>query len=106
MLGSPVRHVDDDRVRPADQRRAEALRGLVVKAPLPPVARHELGNDHERHRRWLARGHLGIEMVEVGKDRFDEDPHLGLDDVKRHVVEAAIPLVALRERGRAVVARP
>ena len=51
---------------------------------------------------WPA-GTLGVEVVEVRQDRLDEDLHLGLDDVERDVLEPAVPLLALRERVRAVV---
>src|SRR5204863_536120 len=59
-----VRHVDHHRVRAPDQRRAQPPSRLVVERPLPPVAGHELGQDHEGDRSLLV-GDGPVQRVEV-----------------------------------------
>src|SRR3954453_6538607 len=50
LLFAPVGHVDDDRMRPADQRRPEPVGRLVVQDAFPPAARDVLGNHDEGDR--------------------------------------------------------
>ena len=51
VLLAPVGHVDDDRVLATQQGLAQPPRRLVVEDPLPPAARHELGDHYEGDRR-------------------------------------------------------
>ena len=100
---APVRHVDDDRVRPAEQHGPQPLGGLVVQDPLPPVAGHVLGDDHERDRLVLVRRPGGVEDVEVGEQRPDQRPVRRLDDHQRHARDLALQVVAQARRRLGVV---
>src|SRR3954471_22741684 len=48
MVAAAIRDVGDHRVLASDERRLEALRGLVVEQPVPPVAGGRLRGGHGR----------------------------------------------------------
>ena len=71
--------------------RLEALGGLVVEQPVPPVAGDVLGQDDDRDRRLLVRRPGLVEDVEVGDERRDERPVRRLDDDQRHARAPGAP---------------
>ena len=77
---APVRDLGDEHVRVSEQRLLDPPAVLVVEQPLPPVARHVLGqqDDDEIAARTLCR------VLEVPDQRPDERAVRRLDDDERH----------------------
>src|SRR6478752_2181497 len=103
LLLAPVRHVHHDRVRAPEQHGPQPLGRLVVEDPLPPRARHVLGDHHERDRLQLARGPRGVEHVEVGEQRTGERAVRRLDDDEGHPGDGPLEFGAQARRQLRVV---
>src|SRR5881628_2053099 len=90
-----VRDIDDDRVRAEEEGELEAQRGLAVEDPLPPVPRHELGED-DGDGLVIAL----VDALDVAQQRLQERAVGRFDDIHLHVARPPIP--ALLERARAL----
>src|SRR5687767_4814319 len=93
-----IRHVDDDRVRPEQQCRLQAGRGLAVQKPLPPVPGDELGYD-DRDGTVIAL----VDRVDVLQQGPDERAVRRVDEVDGNVRRELLP--AAPERGPALARR-
>ena len=91
---APVRDVGDDRVLAAEQGRLEALGGLVVEQPVPPVARHVLGQDDDGDRRLLVRAARPGRGRRGRRGRADDRPVRRLDDDQGDARDLALPALA------------
>ena len=96
---APVRDLGDEDVLAAQQRLADPPAVLVVEEPLPPVARHVLGEQHDEHVVAVARRRV----LEVADERPDERAVRRLDDDERHARQLAREPLADRSPAASVV---